>query len=140
MRHAPAVAVLVLLSACGRCGRPAGPPPERFLPAAVAGALLVPRLDAAQDALRPAVRTALTFPALADLSDTLASLGAQIGFDPLDARGAAQAGLDPSRGAALAFDGAGAPLLALPASDVGKLEALVARLARDRLGAAHAEA
>jgi hypothetical protein len=60
---------------------------------------------------------------------------AQLGFDPLDPRGLEQAGIDPA-GAAAAALGPGRPaVLVLPVLDLAKLDATLARLARDRMGA-----
>src|SRR5690349_15539149 len=141
MRNGPAVATALVslvaagATACARCGGEGGPPPERFLAADTPLAIVVPRARAAQDELGQALRTALTFPAAADLAGTLAALRAQLGFDPLDPDALAGAGVDPSRGAALALAPDAPPLLVLPTRDAEALEALVARLARDRLGA-----
>jgi hypothetical protein len=141
VRHASAVAAAALLvsAGCARCGTPKAVPPERFLPADAPLAVVVPRLGAAAEALRPLARTVESVPAAAGVVEALAAVRAQLGFDPLDERGLADAGLDPKGGAALALAPGASPLLVLPVGDEGRLEALLARLARDRLGAGSAE-
>jgi len=144
---APARRRLLLLAALGAlaanpaCRRPAsGPPPERFLSARAQGVVLAPELGRAARELSSLGETLAAFPGLApQLARARAALTAQLGFDPLDPAALAQAGLDPSRGAALGLEpgaGAGAvPVLVLPVGDAGRLEGLVERLARERLGA-----
>lgn len=136
MRYGAATAAaLLVLAGCARCSRPPPPPPERFLPPDAPSAVVVPVLRAAQEQVGPLSRTALAFPIAADLGPALSALRDQLGFDPLDPKGTAQAGLDPARGAAIALDPGAPPLLVLPAGDGDRLGATVARLARDRLGA-----
>jgi hypothetical protein len=137
MRNGLALAAALVVSSagCSRCGISGGPPPERFLPADAPVAVIVPRLRTAQEQAAPLLRTVLSFPAAADLGEKLAAVRSQLGFDPLDARALQEAGVDPGRGAGLALSAREPPLLVLPVADAGKLEALVARIARDRLGA-----
>jgi hypothetical protein len=133
-RAVVSAALLLLAAGCARCSPSAGPAPERFLPSGEP-AIVVPRLGAAQDQARPLVATVLSFAAAADLAQTLQALREQLGFDPLDAKGLEGAGLDLARGAALSLTPGSPPLLVLPVGDRDRLDALVARLARDRLGA-----
>ena len=132
--RAMAAALLLVAAACSRRDAPAVPP-ERFLPAETPMAVVVPSLREAQSQLAPLVTTVLSFPAASGVGETLRAVRDQLGFDPLDPRGAESAGLDPARGAALALGAGAPPLLVLPVGDPKRLEALVARLARDRLGA-----
>jgi hypothetical protein len=135
MRRALAVALcsLLLASACGR--KREYPPPERFVPADAPLALLVPALGAAARQAGALYRTIAQAPQAAQLSEAHAAVKAQLGFDPLDPRGLEQAGVDPGGSAAAAF-GPGRPaLLVLPVLDLAKLDATLARLARDRMGA-----
>jgi len=141
LRRAPLPAVLALsLGAIACRGRP-GPPPERFVPGAVRAVLVVPETGRAARELAALHATLAGFPGAADLAGARTALAAQLGFDPLDPAGLADAGIDPARGAALAWlDRSGAPsgtaaLLVLPVGDGPKLERLLARLARERLGA-----
>ncbi len=129
-------AVLGLLAACGRCGGEPAAPPERLLPADAAAALLLPRLGDSAAELGLLLRALLSVPAAAGLAEQVAAVRAQLGFDPLDPGGLAGVGLDPARpaGAALARDDGGL-LLALPLGERERLEGLLSRLARDRLGA-----
>src|SRR6266568_630738 len=135
--RATLLAALALLG-CARCGPPPSPP-ERFLAGSTALAVIVPRLGAAQEQAAALLATAGTFPAAADLAEALPALRAQLGFDPLQPPGAAEAGLDPEGGLAIALAPGQPPLLVLPARDAGRLEATVARLAADRLGARRRE-
>lgn len=137
MRKAPALAIvlLVAIAGCSRCGKVGGPPPERFLAGDASLAVVVPRLAGAQEQARQLVQTALGFASAAGLPAQLAAVRAQLGVDLLEPSGLAQAGLDPDRGAGLAFSERGPPLLVLPVADADKLAALVERLARDALGA-----
>jgi len=132
-------ASLALLAACGRCGAGPARPPERFLPREAQAALVVPSLGAAAGEWRGLFRAAQALPAAAGLAEAHAALTAQLGLDPLEPEGLATAGLDPARGAAAALLPGGGVLVALPVADEGRWDALVARLARDRLDAAHRE-
>lgn len=136
--RATLLAALTLLG-CARCGGPPLAPPERFLAGSTALAVIVPRLAAAQEQAAALLATAATFPAAADLAEALPALRAQLGFDPLQPPAAAEAGLDPEGGLAVALAPGQPPLLILPARDAGRLAATVARLAGDRLGARRSE-
>ncbi len=103
---------------------------------------MVPELARAARELSAIVETLATFPGLAaDLARRRAALSAQLGFDPLDPKALAGAGLDPARGAALGREppmrsgDLPSTVLVLPVGDASRLEALLARLARERLGA-----
>ncbi len=141
MRRTPALGVaaaLALSVGCGRFGRRDGPPPERFLAADARVAAVVPRLDDAIPQVAALLETAAGFPGAGELTEWRASATAQLGFDPLDRRGLAGAGIDATRGAAVAsYERAGGrtALLVLPVKDPDAFGDLVARLARDRLGA-----
>ena len=136
MRRALAVALcsLLLVSACGR--KREYPPPERYVPADAPIAVLVPALGTAARQAGALYRTIAQAPQAAQLAEAHAAVKAQLGFDPLDPRGLEQAGVDPGGSAAAAL-GPGRPaVLVLPILDLAKLDATVARLARDRMGAA----
>jgi len=128
---------LGLLAGCGRCGGEPPAPPERLLPADAAAAVLLPRLGDSAGELGLLLRALLSVPAAAGLAEPVAAVRAQLGFDPLDPEGLAGAGLDPGRpaGASLLREGDRGLLLALPLADRARADALLARLARDRLGA-----
>jgi hypothetical protein len=129
------LAALALFAAgCGRCARPPAASPERWLPGDARGAVVLPQLGEAALQLGALLRTALTIPAAGGLSEPWAAVKIQLGFDPLDPEGLAGAGLDTDRPAAAAMAG-GTLLLALPLADPAKLDVLLARLARERLGA-----
>jgi hypothetical protein len=137
------VPLLAALAACARCGAGAGPPPERFVPADVAAAVIVPELRGAARSLGEFYATAQDFPGTSDLPGLRASLSAQLGFDPLDLGALREAGIDPRGGLALAWPaggGAGSPrpqpILVLPVSNRAAAEAFVRRIAVERLGAA----
>jgi hypothetical protein len=142
----PAVLLLsaaVLSTAnCGGCTAVRrGPPPERFVPSAVRAAVFVPETGRAAEELAALHSTISGFPGAAELAGFRGALAAQLGFDPLDREALEDAGLDPRRGAALALlavgegTGPNPTLLVLPVSDPPRFEALLARLARERLGA-----
>lgn len=137
-------AAFALAIAAGGCrGRGAAPPPERWLPADVRAAVVVPEVGRAGSQLAALHATLSAFPGTADLAGARGALAAQLGFDPLDPKGLREAGLDARRGAAVAAlarpaapgSPRGATLLVLPVDDAGRFEALLARLARERLGA-----
>lgn len=142
-RLLPAVAAALVLALVGCRGRRAGPPPERFLPADVRVAVVVPEAGRAARQLAALHATLSEFPGATDLAAARGALAAQLGLDPLDPAGLRDAGVEPRRGAALALlarptgpgSSRGAPLLVLPVGDQERLEALLARLARERLGA-----
>ena len=135
MRRALAVALCSLVLALG-CGRKREyPPPERYVPADAPVAVLVPTVQAAARQAGALYRTVARAPQAVQLAEAHAAVKAQLGFDPLDPRGLEQAGIDPA-GAAAAALGPGRPaMLVLPVLDLAKLDATVARLARDRMGA-----
>ncbi|HEY6099890.1 MAG TPA: hypothetical protein VIW03_10700, partial [Anaeromyxobacter sp.] len=137
-----AVVAAALAAACQ--GGRRGPPPERFVPRDATAVIVVPEAGRAAKELAALHATVAGFPGAAEFAAARGTLAAQLGFDPLDPEALAEAGLDPRRGAALAFlDGkavAGAPpartvLVVLPVGDPPRIEALLVRLARDRLGA-----
>lgn len=132
---AAAVVGALLLGGCARCGGAQGDGPERYLPADAPVTVVVPRLRALQEGLAALLRAVGEVPAAAGAGEAVTAASAQLGFDPLDPAATAGAGLDPERGAGAALWPGRPPLLVLPVGDAGKLEALVARLARDRLGA-----
>jgi hypothetical protein len=142
-RRAAVLALLAALAplACG--GGRRGPPPERFVPAGARAVLIVPDTGRAATALAALHATVSGFPGAGDLAGIRGALAAQLGFDPLDPDALSDAGVDPRRGAAVALlDAPGAQpgeapatLVVLPAGDGPKLERLLARLAKDRLGA-----
>jgi hypothetical protein len=131
-RVLPALAAATLAAGCARCGRPPEPPPERWLPSAT-GAAVVPRLGDAAAELGGLLKALLEIPAASGIAEPYAALKQQLGLDPLDPAGLAAAGLDPDRGAALT--GEQPALAVLPVADASRLDALLARLARDRAGA-----
>lgn len=138
-----ALLAVLLLAGCGRCGAPAaGPPAERWVPARVTAVVLVPRLAEAARQGAALHGTLASLPGQYELQALRGALSAQLSFDLLDPASMAGAGLDPERGAALAElpatrpEEGGDTLLVLPVGDQGKLTDLMARLARDRLGAA----
>ena len=135
------LAALGALAPTAACRRAASvPPPERFLSARAQGVVVVPELGRAARQLSALGETLAAFPGLApDLSRARAAIAAQLGFDPGDPASLAGAGLEPARGAALGYEAEpGAPpvpVLVLPVGDAGRIEALLGRLARERLGA-----
>lgn len=143
VRQRGLVVALAALAACARCGGAAGPPPERFVPADVTAAVLVPELRGAARLLAEFYSTARDFPGTSELPSLRASLSAQLGFDPLDLGALRDAGIDPRGGMALAFlprvlagePGRPAPLVVLPVSNRAAADALVRRIAVERLRA-----
>jgi hypothetical protein len=135
MRRALAVALssLLLLGGCGR--KREYPPPDRYVPADASLAVLVPGMGTAARQAGALYRTIAQAPQAVQLTEAYAALKAQLGFDPLDPRGMEQAGVDPAGAAAAALGTASPPVLVLPLLDLAKLDATLARLARDRMGA-----
>ena len=143
-RHAPRtsrilIALLVALAAAA-CRRASGPPPERFVPAGAAGWVVIPELRRATRELAALHETVSRFPGAAQqLAGVRAALSAQLGFDVLDPDALARAGIEPARGAALTSGpepvGGSTPVAILPVRDASRLEELIGRLARERLGA-----
>lgn len=139
--RAAVLAAALALGACQGAGR--GAPPERFVPRDAVGAVVVPETGRAARELSALHATVAGFPGAAELATARGTLAAQLGFDPLDPDALADAGIDPRRGAALATLERGAPgaaparalLVVLPVDDAPKVEGLLVRLARDRLGA-----
>lgn len=144
LRRPARAAVAAAALACLACpvGR-RGPPPERFVPANALAVLVVPETGRAASELADLHESVSGFPGAGELAGARGALAAQLGFDPLDADALADAGVDRRRGAAVAVldrppakgGPATATLVVLPAGDAPKLESLLVRLARDRLGA-----
>jgi hypothetical protein len=136
--------VAVTLAAAGCQGGRRGPPPERFVPRDVAAVIVVPETGRAARELSELHATLSGFPGAAEIAGARGTLAAQLGFDPLDPEALDDAGFDPRRGAAVATLERGAAagkaaarsvLVVLPVEDAPRIEALLVRLARDRLGA-----
>jgi hypothetical protein len=121
------------------CRRASGPPPERFVRASAAGWVVIPELRRATRELAALHETVSRFPGAAQqLAGVRAALAAQLGFDVLDADALAHSGIEPARGAALTSEPDGdrsTPVVILPVRDASRVEELVGRLARERLGA-----
>jgi len=125
----------LLASSCSRHGsREPRPPPERFLGSDAPLALIIQSLRQAAASARSLLGTAAAIPATSGLSEWMTGLSGQLGFDLLDPAGLTSAGLDPDGSAAVCL-GCSPPLLVLPVSDAGRLDATLRRLARDRLDA-----
>jgi hypothetical protein len=135
MRRALAVATCSLLVLAGCTRKREYPPPERYVPATAPLAVVVPALGTAARQAGALYRTIAVAPQAAPLAEAHAALKAQLGFDPLDPRGIEQAGVDPAGAAAAALGSSTPPVLVLPVQDLPRLDATVARLARDRMGA-----
>lgn len=145
-RHARRTSLLVaaLLAAlsAAACRRASGPAPERWVAATASGWVIVPELRRAGRELAVLHETVSTFPGAAQqLAGLRQALTAQLGFDALDPDALARNGIEPARGAAVATEGSssqspGTAVAILPVRDARALESLVARLARERLGAA----
>jgi hypothetical protein len=135
MRRALAVALCssLLLAGCGR--KREYPPPERYVPADAALAIVIPGLGTAARQAGALYRTIAQAPQAVALTEAHAALKAQLGFDPIDPRGMEQAGVDPSGAAAASLGSPTPAVLVLPIQDLAKLDATLARLARDRMGA-----
>jgi hypothetical protein len=135
MRRALAVALCssLLIAGCGR--KREYPPPDRYVPADAALAVLIPGLGAAARQAGALYRTIAQAPQAVQLTEAHAALKAQLGFDPLDPRGMEQAGVDPGGSAAAALGSASPAVLVVPVQDLAKLDATLSRLARDRMGA-----
>lgn len=131
------------LAILGCQGGRRGPPPERFVPATARAAVVVPETGRAASELADLHASVSGFPGAGELAGARGALAAQLGFDPLDQDALADAGVDPRRGAAVAVldhpgprgEPGSATLVVLPAADAPKVERLLARIARDRLGA-----
>jgi hypothetical protein len=111
------------------------------VPAAASGVLLIPRLEEAAKQAAALHATLAALPGTGELGQLRTVLGAQLSFDLFDPVSLGGVGLDVTRGLAVvellppSGEEVGLPLLVLPVSDPGKLDALLVRLAKDRLGA-----
>src|SRR5688500_12829065 len=112
-----------LAAGCSRCGRGGPDPvdPAGFLPPAPGPAIVIPSLGEAARQIAGLHRALATGPGGEALQGPLEAVRAQLGFDPLSAKGLTEAGLDPARGAAASIPPDGAPLLVLPVSDPARL-------------------
>jgi hypothetical protein len=135
MRRALPLLLALSLGAAGCQRKRPYPPPERYLPADAALAVVVPALGAAARQAGALYRTVAEAPPAAQLAEAYAAVRSQLGFDPLDPRGLEQAGVDPNGSAAVALGGGATPLLVVPILDLGRFDSTAARLARDRMGA-----
>lgn len=139
-----ALLLLALAAGCSRCGagRAAGPPADRWVPAQAPAVVLVPKVAEAARQAAALHATLASLPGQYELQALRGAISAQLSVDPFEPASLTAAGLDVEGGAALAeLPGAqpgepGPALLVLPVADQAKLTDLLARLARDRLGAA----
>ncbi len=141
--HRLVLAAAALATLACRGGRRA-PPPERFVPADAATAIVLPDVGRAARELAALHATVAGFPGTAELASLRGTLATQLGFDPLDPGALEEAGFDPRRGAALGSIDRASPhgkdpvrraIVVLPLRDPPKVEGLLQRLARDRMGA-----
>ncbi len=128
-----AVAVAAAVASCGR--KREYPPPERYLPADAPVSVVIPGLGTAARQAGALYRTVAPAPPAVALVEAYGAVKAQLGFDPLDARGLEQAGIDPGGAAGAALGAGRTPLLVLPVLDLSRFDATASRLARDRMGA-----
>lgn len=135
MRRALAVALCSSLVLAGCDRKREYPPPERYVSADAPLAVVVPSLGTAARQAGALYRTIAQAPQAVQLTEAHAALKAQLGFDPLDPRGMEQAGVDPGGAAAASFGTSAPAVLVLPVLDLARLDATLARLARDRMGA-----
>ena len=105
------------------------------MPARVQAALVLPAAGRAARELAALQAMLSGFPGAGDAAELRGAVAAQLGFDPLDPDALDRAGFDPGRGAVLALVPDDVKLLVLPVGDAPRVEALLARLARERLGA-----
>lgn len=134
------------LGAC-RCGRgaPAAvaappPPPARWLPAGAEGAVVVPDLGALGERVRAleglkVAGFAAQLQGFGSAQEWVSGFLGQVGVDLRSREALGAAGVDAARGAAAAWFPDG-QVLAVAVQDASKLEALLGKLARSRLGAA----
>jgi hypothetical protein len=143
-RHRLVLAAAALAAALACRGGRRAPPPERFVPADAATAIVLPDAGRAARELAALHDTVAGFPGTAELASLRGTLATQLGFDPLDPGALQEAGFDPKRGAALASidrtgprgkEAARRAIVVLPLRDPPKVQALLERLARDRMGA-----
>lgn len=138
------VAVLALSLGCSRCAAPvphAGPSdPAALAPATTQLAVLVPSLLRLGEHAQVLSQLKLVglLASLAGLDDgagALAELRRQAGVDFTTAQGLEAAGLTPQGPLLTAVPPAGAPLVVVSVADPAKLDAALARLAKEKLGA-----
>ncbi|MDP1827216.1 MAG: hypothetical protein Q8L48_28340 [Archangium sp.] len=129
---------------CGKCTKPtsgaAGGGIERVLPRGAVGVVVVPALASAGQKLR--ILEALKVTAFAaqlrgfdDGKGFADALVGELGIDVRSAEALEKAGVDGTRGAALAVLVTGHAYLALPVKDAAKFHATLQTLAKQRLGA-----
>lgn len=153
-----ALVLLALSTGCARCGQGAASSPERFIAADSAVVFVIPSLGALSQQGADALATAGTFPGGQTLLDGRAVLQGRLGFDAFDPASLGTTGLDPKRGAAIGLSmkagekkpaadpadpmaellGMDMPpepdvVVTLPVADGKKLEATLARLAKEKL-------
>lgn len=107
------------------------------MPASVRAAVVLPEVARSANELSSLLTSVAGFPGAGEVAGLRGAVAAQLGFDPLDREALERAGVDPARGAAFAFLDTPSPssLLVIPVANGPAVEALLARLARDRLGA-----
>lgn len=144
-----AVALVLAFAGCGGCKGKDAPTPQAsplaFLPQQPQGVVHVPDLAKVGQTVAALEKTKLAELAAAaygakDTEQIARPLVRQLGFDPRKPEGFAEAGIDGSRGLAVATDEAGAQLLVIGVADKAKFEAYVASIARRMGGATRGEA
>jgi hypothetical protein len=137
-------ALLLLAVGCSRCGGPkpvAGPAdPAELAPATTQLAVKVPNLLRLGEHTRTLAQLKVVglLASLAGLGDgagALSELQRQVGVDFTSAEGLTAAGIDPQGTLLTTQPQAGAPLVIVSVGDAAKLQAVLARLAKEKLGA-----
>jgi hypothetical protein len=103
MRRPGALALLLLLASCSRCGEKSAASAEELLPAHPPGALIVASVGSLSGHLAALADRAASLPGGEQLTDLRKAVAARLGFDPFTREGLLAAGIDPDRGAACAL-------------------------------------
>lgn len=142
MRLGLLVLVAAVAAGCSKCGGAAATKAgvERVLPRGAVGVVVVPALGDAGKKLTLVERLkvanfAAQLQGFADGKGFGDALVAQLGVDPRSPEALEQAGVDGSRGAAVAVLATGHGYLALPVKDAGRLHHALESVASRRLGA-----
>ncbi|HEX4384622.1 MAG TPA: hypothetical protein VH083_16785, partial [Myxococcales bacterium] len=100
MRKHRALALLLLVAGCSRCGEKSAASAEELLPLQVPGVIVTAPLAALSGHLQALAARAESLPGGEQLGDLRKGITARLGFDPFTREGLLAAGIDPDRAAA----------------------------------------
>jgi hypothetical protein len=137
MRKQRALALLLLVAGCSRCGEKSAASAEELIPLQAPFAIATAPLAALSGHLQALATRAESLPGGEQLADLRKGIAARLGFDPFTREGLLAAGIDPDRAAAIGLLAPGKPadlIVAVPLVNADLFMETAQRLAVERSG------